>query len=125
MFAAFQIDAFQANAFQIGALVTAKEERNSGGYWPDYGYVRKKRVSRETVSQEQYSNEQKEQLAVAREQILARREQRRKELRDRYVVSEIKALYAEQDALLAKVSLLKQTIAEEEDDLALILALVS
>ena len=129
----FQAGAFQSDAFQVPAGVgVAVLQQPSGGFWPDYGYVRKRKTRRELEEilekAREQSQEQREAEIAATQQLLKQRvELRRQRVKSDQLTSELRQIYAEQDSLLKSVLTSRETLLQMEEDrnLAIILALAS
>jgi hypothetical protein len=146
---AFQPDAFQEHAGVTGANITivingvqegdsglltifakkTAEEHYSGGYWPEYGYVRRKRVRREEPETVPETPEQiTARLAAAQQRIARAKVLRQAEQRDREITAQLRAIYQQQDEMLLnleQINALVEGQAKDDEDLALLLALAS
>lgn len=145
MTTAFQPNAFQSDGFQIEGGVTGEaivigingtQEGDSGlltvvvqvqsdavtGGWPTY-YPRRKRKEPEPETATAQAPEQS-----VEDRLAQRRALRDAERRDQAITAQLKAIYAEQDALaltVMQVEAAQQFQAQEAEDLALILSLAS
>ena len=93
----------------------------SGGYWPDYGQPRRRRI-RET--HDESPAELQARLTLAAEQIKERAALRKAEARSRYLTEQIRAIYEEQDRLAGLIVALSDELdAQDEEEVAIIMAL--
>jgi hypothetical protein len=127
---AFQPNAFQSDGFQENAApvdIPVEEEEQVTGGWPIYYPRRKRRVLREPIERPDEEPEIVEPVNVleaATEALKQRQELRQAEQRDQQITAQLRAIYAEQDALQSGVARAEE-IAQDEDDLEAILLLVS
>jgi hypothetical protein len=150
---AFQPNAFQPDAFQeyggvtAGAitiaingtqdgdtgLLTVNVKRNdvidaTGGWGYLPSYPKRRRPVREVSEDVETPEEVQARIAAVQQRLALRKELRQAELRDQQVTAQLRQIFAEQDALALSVSQLEQVIErqkQDDDDLALILALAS
>jgi hypothetical protein len=128
---AFQPNAFQSDGFQENAApveIPAQEEEQVTGGWPIY-YPRKRRILREPSKRPETAPEALEPALVLEDATAAlakRQALRQTEQRDQQITAQLRAIYAEQDALRQGIAGIDAGIAAmEEDDLEAILLLVS
>jgi nitric oxide reductase activation protein len=127
---AFQPNAFQSDGFQENAApveIPVQEEEQVTGGWPIPYWATPKRRKRKPVDIEEIVSsesidfeEASAHIESIEAEVKSRKALRSAEQRDQRITAQLRAIYAEQDALERIAQGLQQ--AEDDEDLALILA---